>query len=55
MQMTVEGRKLTITVELSKEFVRSAYGKTIRIASTEGSVSIPDREEKVNLNVHRKK
>ena len=55
MQMTGEGHKLTITVDLSKEFVPSAYGKTILIASTEGSVSVPDREEKVNLNVHRKK
>ena len=27
--MTVEGHKLTITVDLSKEFVPSAYGKTI--------------------------
>ena len=55
MQMTIEGHKLTITVDLSKEFVRFAYGKTILIASPEGSVSVPDREEKVNLNVHRKK
>jgi len=53
--MTIEGHKLTTTVDLSKEFVRSAYAKTILIASTEGSVSVPDREEKVNLNVHRKK
>jgi len=55
VQMTVEGHKLTITVDLSKEFVPSAYGKTILIASTEGSVSVPDREKKVGLNVHRKK
>jgi hypothetical protein len=45
--MTVEGHKLTITVDLSKEFGPSASGKTIIIASTEGSVSVPDREEKV--------
>jgi hypothetical protein len=31
----------------------SASGKTIIIASTEGNV--PDREEKVGLNVYRKK
>ena len=55
MQMTVEGHKLTITVDLSKEFGLSASGKTIIIASTEGSVSVPDREEKVGLNVYRKK
>jgi hypothetical protein len=55
VQMTVEGHRLTITVDLSKEFGPSGSGKTIIIASTEGSVSVPDREEKVGLNVYRKK
>jgi hypothetical protein len=49
------GHKLTITVDLSKEFGPSASGKTIIIASTEGSVPVFDREEKVGLNVYRKK
>ena len=53
--MTVEGNVLTIRVDLSKEFGPSASGKTIIIASTEGSVFVPDREEKVGLNVYRKK
>jgi hypothetical protein len=55
VQMTVEGNILTIKVDLSKEFGPSSSGKTIIIASTEGSVSISDREEKVGLNVYRKK
>jgi hypothetical protein len=55
VQMTVEGNILTIKIDLSKEFGPSSSGKTIIIASTEGSVSIPDREEKVGLNVYRKK
>jgi len=55
VQMAVEGNILTITVDLSKEFGPSSSGKTIIIASTEGNVSIPDREEKVGLNVYRKK
>jgi hypothetical protein len=55
VQMAVEGNILTIKVDLSKEFGPSSSGKTIIIASTEGSVSIPDREEKVGLNVYRKK
>ena len=55
VEMTVEGTKLTITVDLSKEFGPSASGKTIIIASTEGNVTIPNREEKVGLNVYRKK
>jgi hypothetical protein len=55
VEMTVEGTMLTIKVDLSKEFGPSASGKTIIIASTEGNVSIPNREEKVGLNVYRKK
>ncbi len=55
VQMSVEGRILTIKVELSKEFGPSSSGKTIIIASTEGNVSVLDREEKVGLNVYRKK
>ncbi len=55
VQMTVEGNILTIEVDLSKEFGPSASGKTIIVASTEGSVSILDREEKLGLNVYRKK
>jgi len=55
VQMAVEGNILTIKIDLSKEFGPSSSGKTIIIASTEGNVSIPDREEKVGLNVYRKK
>ena len=55
VEMTVEGTTLTIRVDLSKEFGPSASGKTIIIASTEGNVTIPNREEKVGLNVYRKK
>ena len=55
VQMTVEGSILTIKVDLSKEFGPSSSGKTIIIASTEGNVPIPDREERVGLNVYRKR
>ena len=55
VEMTVEQGILTIKVDLSQEFGPSSSGKTIIIASTEGNVSIPDREEKVGLNVYRKK
>ncbi len=55
VDMKVEGDILTIRVDLSKEFGPSASGKTIIIASTEGNVSVTDRDEKVGLNVYRKK
>ena len=51
----VEGNSLTIKVDLSKEFGPSASGKTIIIASTEGSVAVPERDEKIGLNIYRKK
>lgn len=54
VEMSVDGTTLTITVDLSKTFGPSASGKTIIIASTEGNVTIPNREEKVGLNVYRK-
>ncbi len=55
VQMVVDGNILTIKVDLTKEFGPSSSGKTIIIASTEGNVSIPDREAKVGLNVYRRK
>ncbi|HEY7653133.1 MAG TPA: hypothetical protein VIG07_09960 [Methylomirabilota bacterium] len=55
VEMTVDGNILTIKVDLSKEFGPSSSGKTIIIASTEGNIAVPDRDEKVGLNVYRKK
>ncbi len=55
VEITVEKGILVIKVDLSKEFGPSATGKNIIIASTEGNVTIPDREEKIGLNVYRKK
>lgn len=55
VEMSVEGSMLTIRVDLSKEFGPSSTGKTIIIASTEGNVTIPSRQEKIGLNVYRKK
>ena len=55
VQIAVAGNILTITVDLTKDFGPSSSGKTIIIASTEGNVAVPDREEKVGLNVYRKK
>jgi hypothetical protein len=55
VEMTGDGNILTIKVDLSKAFGPSASGKTTIIATTEGNVTIPDREEKVGLNVYRKK
>ena len=55
VQMTVAGNILTITVDLTKEFGPSSSGKTIIVASTEGNITVPGRDEKIGLNVYRKK
>lgn len=54
-EMKLSGTILTITVDISKDFGKSSSGKSIIIASTEGNVSIPEKEEiKIGLNVYKK-
>ena len=55
VEMKVDGNMLTITVDLSKEFGPSSSGKTTIIATTEGNVTIPGREEKIGLNIYTKR
>ncbi len=55
VEIKVEGNILTIKVDLSKEYGPSASGKTIIVASTEGNITVPEREEKIGLNVYKKK
>ncbi|MCY2929295.1 MAG: hypothetical protein NTV86_07320 [Planctomycetota bacterium] len=54
IEMKVEGNILTIKVDLSKEYGQSSSGKSIIIASTEGNISVPERNEKIGLNIYRK-
>jgi len=54
-EMKLNGNILTITVDISKEYGLSSSGKSLIISSTEGNVSIPDREEvKIGLNIYKK-
>jgi hypothetical protein len=54
-EMKLTGNILTITVDVSKDFGKSASGKSIIIASTEGNVSVPEKEDiKIGLNVYKK-
>ncbi|MEW6226494.1 MAG: hypothetical protein AB1700_00135 [Bacillota bacterium] len=56
IQMDLDGDVLVIKVDLTKNFGPSSSGKTTIIASTEGNVAIPGREDvKVGLNVYTKK
>ncbi|NLD39023.1 MAG: hypothetical protein GX654_19355 [Desulfatiglans sp.] len=56
VEMNLEGNILTLKVDITKEFGPSSSGKTIIIASTEGNVAIPDKDDvKIGLNVYKKK
>jgi hypothetical protein len=58
VETKIEGKKLIITVDLSKEFGPSSSGKNVIIATTEGNQSVPGAEEqgvKIGLNVYKKK
>ena len=55
MDMAINCDVLTITVDLSKTFGKSSSGKSTIIASAEGNVSVPGRDEvKIGLNVYTK-
>ena len=54
--MREEGTKLIIEVDLTQEFGPSKSGKTITVASTEGSVPVPSKPEmQVGVNVYKSK
>jgi len=54
IETKVTGTKLTITVDLSKTFGPSKSGKTIIIASTEGSQKIDGADAAIGLNIYKK-
>jgi hypothetical protein len=56
IELRVEGTKLILTVDLSKEIGPSSSGKNTLIASTEGNANVPGFEGvKVGLNVYKAK
>ncbi|NCD08750.1 MAG: hypothetical protein EOL98_04860 [Negativicutes bacterium] len=55
IEMNVEGKKLTITVDLSQRYGKSSSGKSIIIASSEGNQAITENDDiKIGLNVYIK-
>jgi ABC-type molybdate transport system ATPase subunit len=56
IEMSVTGNILTIKVYITKTFGPSKSGKTTIIASTEGNIGVPGKEEvRVGLNVYKSK
>ena len=50
-EMKLNGSILTKTVDISKEFGRSSSGMSIIIGSTEGNVSVPEKEQRSQLKL----
>jgi hypothetical protein len=56
VELSIDGRILTIKVDLTKEFGPSASGKSLIVATTEGNMSLPGEDGmKVGVNVYKKK
>ena len=56
IDMALEGRILTIKIDISKELGPSASGKTILVATTEGNKSLPGVDGmKIGVNVYKRK
>jgi hypothetical protein len=54
VEMKVDDNQiLTIQVDLKKTFGPSKSGKTIIVASSEGNQNIPERAEKIGLNIFK--
>ena len=54
VEMKVDGKKLTITIDLSKTFGPSRSGKSITIATTGGNKQVPKTPETyIGVNVYK--
>ena len=55
IEATVKDDKLTLVIDLSKNYGLSTSGKSVIIASSEGNQSAPGSAEiKIGLNVYKK-
>jgi hypothetical protein len=56
VEYKVDGNKLIITIDLTKEFGDSKSGKSVTIASTEGNVSVEGTQDiKLGINCYKPK
>jgi ABC-type dipeptide/oligopeptide/nickel transport system ATPase component len=55
MKLNIDGNKLSIEVDLNKNFGESGSGKSIVIASSEGNRPIGKDDIKIGLNIYRPK
>jgi hypothetical protein len=54
IQTSIKGTILTVTLDLSKRFGKSASGKTTIVASTQGNVAVGDTGVTIGVNAYTK-
>ena len=54
IEMTVDGNKLTLVIDLSHEAGLSASKKNMVIATTRGNTKIPGTDATMGINVYKK-
>jgi len=54
IKTTIKGSILTIEIDMSKRFGKSASGKTTIVASTQGNVAVGDSGVILGLNAYTK-
>ena len=56
IEMHVEGDKLIVVIDLKQEHGLTSSQKSIKVASTDGNVAVPGREEiKIGINAYKAK
>jgi hypothetical protein len=54
METRMDGDKLIIEIDLTKEYGLTSSQKSIKVASSDGNISVPGREDiKLGLNVYK--
>jgi len=54
IEATLNGNTLTLVIDITKDFGKSASGKTSRVATTSGFKRIADSDVSISMNVNRK-
>jgi hypothetical protein len=54
IQIETKGTKVIITLDTTKDFGRSASGKTTIVASTCGNISVPGTDITIGVNAYKR-
>jgi len=56
IEATIDGKILILKIDLTQELGPSSSGKSTKVASSEGNVSVPGHEDiKIGVNVYKQR